>query len=113
MTSDHPRRVRVAGDLFHGRVPEGAIYVGRAAPGLAASPYANPHRIGDCSRCGVTHDRAGSIEAFRRDFERDPGMRAAARRDLAGHDLACWCRPPEPCHVDVLLRVVTRFDEDG
>jgi hypothetical protein len=24
-----PRRVRVAGDLFHGRVPPGAVYVGR------------------------------------------------------------------------------------
>ena len=40
MTS--PRRVRVLGDLYHGLIPEGAVYVGRAAPGLPASRYANP-----------------------------------------------------------------------
>lgn len=28
-----------------------------------------------------------------------------ARRELAGRDLACWCAPSLPCHVDVLLRV--------
>ena len=25
------------------------------------------------------------------------------RRELAGRPLACWCRPGEPCHADVLL----------
>lgn len=25
------------------------------------------------------------------------------RRELAGQDLACWCRLEEPCHVDTLL----------
>ncbi|MGW4426091.1 hypothetical protein, partial [Streptosporangium sp. NPDC004631] len=53
------RRVRVVGDLFHGRVPAGAVYVGRAAPGLKASPYANPHCVGGtgCRRCpGRVHD---------------------------------------------------------
>ncbi|MFD8564676.1 hypothetical protein ACFV1N_46060 [Streptosporangium canum] len=39
-----PGRARVIGDLFHGRGPEGARYVGRAAPGLAASPFATPSR---------------------------------------------------------------------
>lgn len=24
---------------------------------------------------------------------------------LRGHDLACWCKPGEPCHADVLLRL--------
>lgn len=27
------------------------------------------------------------------------------RRELAGHDLACWCRIGLPCHADVLLEV--------
>jgi len=30
----------------------------------------------------------------------------AARRELAGKDLACWCREGEPCHGDVLLKLV-------
>ncbi|MFE9192028.1 DUF4326 domain-containing protein [Micromonospora sp. NPDC007208] len=27
------------------------------------------------------------------------------RRDLAGWNLACWCGPDQPCHVDVLLEI--------
>lgn len=26
------------------------------------------------------------------------------RRELAGRNLACWCRPGLACHVDVLLK---------
>lgn len=25
--------------------------------------------------------------------------------ELAGHDLACWCKPGQPCHADVLLEL--------
>lgn len=49
-----------------------------------------------------------------------PGMRAAfpsghgrfakvtvddVRRELGGKDLACWCRPDQPCHADILLKL--------
>jgi hypothetical protein len=27
------------------------------------------------------------------------------RRELAGHDLACWCPLDQPCHADVLLEI--------
>lgn len=27
------------------------------------------------------------------------------RRELAGRDLACWCRLDQPCHADVLLAI--------
>lgn len=27
------------------------------------------------------------------------------KRELRGHDLACWCPLDEPCHADVLLEV--------
>lgn len=30
---------------------------------------------------------------------------AAIRRDLAGHDLSCWCPLSSPCHADVLLEL--------
>jgi hypothetical protein len=29
--------------------------------------------------------------------------RADIARDLRGKNLACWCKPGEPCHADVLL----------
>lgn len=28
-----------------------------------------------------------------------------ARAELRGKNLACWCRPGEPCHADVLLEI--------
>jgi Domain of unknown function (DUF4326) len=96
--------VRVIGDLFHGRVPDGAVYVGRGAPGLPASRWANPHRIGTCRVCGgERHDRAAAVEAYERELT--PELVAAARTELAGHDLACWCRLDVACHADVLLKV--------
>src|SRR5687767_5884579 len=52
-----PERVKVTGDLFHGQVPSGAIYVGRAAPGLRSSPDANPFPVkkyGLAESCGST-----------------------------------------------------------
>lgn len=30
---------------------------------------------------------------------------ATVRDELAGLDLACWCKPGEPCHADVLLAI--------
>lgn len=103
-----PQRVRVAGDLFHGRVPDGAVYVGRAARGLTASPYANRHRAGDCRTCRAQGD---AVAAYARDLSRRPELVDAARPELAGRDLACWCRlDVGPCHADVLLLVATGLD---
>ena len=28
-----------------------------------------------------------------------------ARRELAGHDLCCWCDPEQACHADTLIEV--------
>jgi hypothetical protein len=106
VTARAPVRVRVSGDLFHGRVPAGAVYVGRAAPGLPASRYANPHRAGTCRRCGSTHpDRAAVVAAYMADLAAQPEQAAAAREELAGRDLACWCPLDQPCHADVLLHL--------
>jgi Domain of unknown function (DUF4326) len=94
--------VTVEGDLFHGRVPDGAVYVGRAAPGLPGSSWANRHRVGQCRICCQEHDRSGAVRAFAADLAGQPERRAAARAELAERDLACWCRTG-PCHADVLL----------
>lgn len=31
--------------------------------------------------------------------------RAEVRAELAGRDLACWCKTTNPCHADVLLEI--------
>ncbi len=33
------------------------------------------------------------------------------RRDLQGKNLACWCKPGDPCHVDVLLFIANDAGE--
>jgi hypothetical protein len=92
------RRVKVTGDLFHGHVPNGAVYVGRAAPGLPKSPYANPFKIG--------RDAVDAVEAKQLYRLHAEGFDAVTlRRDLAGKDLACWCPLNTPCHADVLLEL--------
>jgi hypothetical protein len=35
----------------------------------------------------------------------DPPPLADIRRELAGHNLACWCRPGTPCHAEVLIEL--------
>jgi hypothetical protein len=102
------RRVKVEGDRYHARVPEGAVYVGRAAPGLKASPYSSPHSLGrrGCRVCGRVHDRAELIELYHVHLREHPELVEQARRELAGQDLACWCHLDQECHADVLLAVV-------
>jgi hypothetical protein len=34
-----------------------------------------------------------------------PPTRADIRAELAGHNLACWCRSGTPCHADVLIEL--------
>lgn len=127
-----PLRRRVTGDLFHGKVPGGAVYVGRAAPGLPASKYANPfglkrrfprshplRRYLDAAILEVTldltmtqHDTlspaspAVAAAAYRRWLRDQPDLLAAARAKLAGHDLACWCPLPEDGTPDCCHAVV-------
>ena len=35
----------------------------------------------------------------------DPPSRAEIRAELAGHNLACWCKPGTPCHSEVLIEL--------
>jgi hypothetical protein len=93
------RRVKVTGDLFHGRVPDGAVYVGRAAPGLPASPYANPFPV-------RAHGLPEALRRYREYLAARPGLVAAAASDLAGRDYACWCPLDRACHGDVLAAAV-------
>jgi glutaminase len=94
----HPRRVKIQGDLYHGQVPPGAVYVGRQAPGLRRSPFANPFPVGE-------HCRDGAISLFYEHLLTTPSLLDAAHTQLAGRDLACWCKTAEACHGDLLLYI--------
>ncbi|MCW2899687.1 MAG: hypothetical protein JWO67_1952 [Streptosporangiaceae bacterium] len=112
MTTAHTRRAKVTGDLFHPRLPDGAIYAGRRGPGLPGSPYANPHRIDKpCKQAacrGAIHDRTESLTLYAQHLDAHPEIVAQAASEPIGTRFACRCPLTEPCHVDVLLG---RFDQ--
>jgi Domain of unknown function (DUF4326) len=60
--------------------------------------WGNPFVIGEDG------DRSEVIAKYAAWLESKPELVAAAKRELAGKDLLCWCAPL-PCHGDVLLRV--------
>ena len=123
-----PRRVRVLGDLFHGQVPDGAVYIGRRAPGLRCSPFHNPFRAGTPGyetatdavaayeqwlAYGTTVPYPAPGESKRLAALRDDVLARIEAGELTGRDLACWCREDRPCHGDVLLRAVEEITRGG
>lgn len=82
------------------------VYVGRSNRryGLAASPFANPFRI------GPDGDRAAVIARYAAWLQTRPDLLARIP-DLRGKRLACWCAPL-PCHADVLARLADGDDPE-
>jgi hypothetical protein len=132
-----PQRVKVRGDLYHGKIPEGAVYVGRAAPGLPASIYANPFKVnekidrdhnlwpyiaevvpgGTRGLAAVSFVRAEQVvDAYSRWFFDVPALLLNAAEMLGGRDLACWCKIPPPgepdhCHAAWLVGMAAGLTE--
>jgi hypothetical protein len=115
--------------------PDGAVYVGRGSkwgnpyrlgttqvrtPALDGSIWEQEGRLGKTSGQwhGFVHpdgtvtshlvqDAAPEqvVELYRRWMAGRPGLVDAAREQLAGRDLMCWCPLEQPCHADWLLDV--------
>ena len=86
------------------RMPAGAIYVGRP------TKWGNHIKVGDYGKSPQARRTAHwlAVLDFEKSIEWNPegeAYKEAARRELRGHDLACFCRLDEPCHADVLLRL--------
>jgi hypothetical protein len=74
------------------KMPAGAIYVGRP------TKFGNPFSDGT---------PAQNVANFERHLRRSPKLQELVKQ-LAGHDLACWCPLDQPCHADVLLQYINR-----
>jgi len=68
------------------------VYIGRP------SKFGNPFVIG---QHGSRDDVIEKYEAWLRS---QPALMAAAKRELKGKSLVCWCAP-QRCHGDVLMRI--------
>jgi hypothetical protein len=83
-------------------VPAGAVYVGR--PTKWGNPFS--HKAGTRAKYRV-QTRQQAIDAFIQWLNEDEqgwGLCEAARVELRGKDLVCWCAPL-PCHADILLEI--------
>ncbi len=92
-----PRRLQLSRKKGF-RLPAGAIVVSR--PTKWGNPY-KPDKM----------TRAEAVARYRRDLlagKLKVGVEDA-RRELRGHDLACWCPLGGPCHGLVLIEVANRL----
>jgi hypothetical protein len=87
-------------------MPEGAVKVDRS------TRWGNPFRVGEdgaaeeCVQLYRTLLGGRRSATSRASLEAQTAARAyvgAHLHELRGKDLACWCRPGDPCHADVLL----------
>lgn len=69
-----------------------AVYIGRP------SKWGNPFLI------DVHGSRKVVIRMYREWLLAQPELVVAAKKELAGKDLLCWCSP-KACHGDVLLEI--------
>jgi len=79
------------------RKPEGTVVVARP------TKWGNPFPFGTDD----VPDRAASVAKYREWIMRpeQAELRAAARDELAGKPLACYCPLDGPCHADVLIEI--------
>ncbi|MFJ8582651.1 DUF4326 domain-containing protein [Micromonospora sp. NPDC093277] len=83
------------------RMPPGVVYVGRPTRWGNPFPATTPTPAG----------RAEAVARYRAWLAEQPDLIVAARADLAGKTLACWCPPGQPCHADVLLTVANTSED--
>jgi hypothetical protein len=90
-----PRRVQLSRQKGW-RIPPNTVIVSRP------SKWGNPFRFDG------RHDRADVVVRFAKWIRESLDGKAAARaarEELRGKNLACWCPLGEPCHADILLRI--------
>jgi hypothetical protein len=100
-----------------------------ARNGLAAVNVTRPHRFGNPFVIGeavdldmarkwgwlplgnpdyITPDVHQAVRRFRSVLFCDEAIHNHVCAELRGKNLACWCKPGDPCHADVLLELANR-----
>ena len=76
-------------------VPADAVYVGRP------TKWGNPYVIGEDGT------RAEVVRKYSILLDDNPEIKDAARDELRGKDLVCWCAP-HLCHAEVLMEIANK-----
>lgn len=92
-------------------MPENTVKVDRS------TRYGNPFATGRYvfatgPKVGQTMTAADAVQAFRNlmatSMRLEPVKTRALLDELRGKNLACWCKPGEPCHAAVLLEMANK-----
>ena len=86
-----------------GTAPKDAIYIGRG------SKWGNPysHKKGTkADEVVSTREEAIATTKYRQYLEEHPELKEAAKKELKGKDLVCFCKPAA-CRGDILLEVAS------
>lgn len=102
--ADRPIRIQLS-RAKGWRMPPNTVKVDRT------TKWGNPFKVGDTIHGIKVVDKRHAFCLYRGFAPENPALVAAARRELAGKNLACWC-PVFPysdrdgcCHADVLLEL--------
>jgi hypothetical protein len=96
------------------RMPANTVKVDRATrwgnPWRAGKTYHEYAVGGDPWSFPLITDAAMAVDVYRRALslpDRADFVRAI-KSNLRGKNLACWCKPGDPCHADVLLELANK-----
>ena len=85
------------------RIPEGAVYIGRAMKGIPENPlFKNPFKMNSES------ERDLVCEKYKQHLWRQIQSGVVTKEhlmELDGKDLVCWCAP-KACHGDTILKAI-------
>lgn len=77
----------------------------RETNGLEVVVVSRPSKWGSPYPLKKESERANAIARYRAYLDANEKLGDEARKELAGKNLACWCKPGLPCHAEILLRV--------
>jgi hypothetical protein len=72
------------------------VYVSRP------SKWGNPYHI------GADGNRDQVLKKYREYLAANPSLVEDAKKELRGKNLACWCKPSEDCHADILVKIANK-----
>lgn len=81
-------------------------YIGR--PSKFGNPFS--HKYGTAAQY-LVDTREEAIQRFEEWFLAQPELVKAAKKELKGKTLGCWCKPLD-CHGDVLLRIANEEEHE-
>lgn len=87
----------------HKNAPGDAVYIGR--PSKWGNPFT--HLKTKTSAEVLVATREEAVSRYKEWLLGQPELVAAAKRELKGRDLVCWCCPAA-CHGDVLIEIANQ-----